>query len=160
MVEHVGPFYLRCGRIEVPEIYGADTPFTVGKATTLRDGKDVTIIANGLMVGIALDAAAALAGKGVNARVIDMHTVKPLDDAAIIKAAAETGRIVVAEEHLMAGGLGSAVASVVVRNKPVPMEFVNVGDRYAESGDPLGLLQKYGLTSDAIEAAVERVRAR
>lgn len=160
MIEHVGPVYLRCGRIEVPEIYTADTPFVIGKANTLKEGKDVTIIANGLMVGIALDAAATLSKSGVNARVIDMHTVKPLDEEAIVKAATETGRIVVTEEHLMAGGLGSAVASVVARTKPVPMEFVNVGDTYAESGDPMGLLQKYGLTAEAIIAAVKKVQSR
>lgn len=160
MIEHVGPVYLRCGRIDVPEIYTADTPFVIGKANTLKEGKDVTIIANGLMVGIALDAAAALSKTGVNARVIDMHTVKPIDEDAIVKAATETGRIVVTEEHLMAGGLGSAVASVVARTKPVPMEFVNVGDTYAESGDPMGLLQKYGLTAEAIVAAVKKVQSR
>lgn len=160
MVEHVGPVYLRCGRIEVPEIYTEDTPFVIGKANTLRDGKDVTIIANGLMVGMALDAAAILSKSGVNVRVIDMHTVKPLDEEAIVKAAKETGRMVVTEEHLMAGGLGSAVATVVARTKPVPIEFVNVGDCYAESGDPMGLLQKYGLTTEAIIAAVNKVRSR
>ena len=160
MLEHVGPVYLRCGRIELPEIYTADSPFVIGKANTVKEGNDVTIIANGLMVGIALDAAAALAKTGVQARVLAMHTVKPRDDAAISKAATETGRIVVAEEHLMAGGLGSAVATVVARTKPVPMEFVNVGDCYAESGDPLGLLQKYGLTAEAIVAAVTKVRSR
>lgn len=160
MVEHVGPVYLRCGRIEVPEIYTETTPFVIGKANTVKEGSDVTIIANGLMVGIALDAAAALEKTGVKARVIDMHTVKPLDEAAIVKAATETGRIVVTEEHLMAGGLGSAVAAVVGRTKPVPMEFVNVGDCYAESGDPHGLLQKYGLTAEAIVAAVKKVCSR
>lgn len=160
MLEHKGPVYMRCGRIEVPEIYPADAKFEIGKANQVRDGKDLTIIATGLMVGIALDAATLLAKDGVNARVIDMHTIKPLDEAAIIKAATETGRIVVAEEHLMAGGLGSAVASVVVKNKPVPMEFVNVGDTYAESGDPAGLLQKYGLTAEAVVAAAKKVRSR
>lgn len=160
MLEHDGPVYLRCGRIELPEIYAADAPFTIGKANTVKDGKDVTIIANGLMVGIALDAAAALAKAGVQARVVDMHTIKPLDEAAIVKAATETGRLVVAEEHLMAGGLGSAVASVVARTKPVPIEFVNLGDCYAESGDPKGLLQKYGLTAEAIVAAVKKVQSR
>jgi transketolase len=160
MLEHVGPVYLRCGRIELPEIYTESSPFQIGKANTVKDGKDVTIIANGLMVGIALDAAAALAKTGVQARVIDMHTVKPLDEEAIVKAATETGRIVVTEEHLMAGGLGAAVATVVARTKPVPMEFVNLGDCYAESGDPLGLLQKYGLTAEAIVAAVKKVRSR
>ena len=160
MIEHVGPVYLRCGRIELPEIYNADSPFTLGKANTLREGNDVTIIGNGLMVGIALDAAAELAKSGVNARVIDLHTVKPIDEEAIVKAANETGRIVVAEEHLACGGVGSAVAAVVARTKPVPMEFVNIGDSFAESGDPLGLLQKYGLTAEAIIAAVKKVRSR
>lgn len=160
MLEHQGPVYLRCGRIEVPEIYAADSPFQIGKANQLRDGRDVTIIANGLMVGIALDAAVTLAQAGLQARVLDMHTVKPLDEAAIVAAAQDTGRIVVAEEHLMAGGLGSAVATVVCRTKPVPMEFVNVGDTYAESGDPAGLLQKYGLTTEAIVAAAKKVCGR
>ena len=160
MLEHVGPVYLRCGRIDVPEIYTADSPFVIGKANTVKDGKDVTIIANGLMVGIALDAAAELAKTGVQARVIDLHTVKPLDEEAIVKAATETGRIVVAEEHLMAGGVGSAVATLLAKTKPVPIEFVNVGDVYAESGDPEGLLEKYGLTSGAIVAAVNKVRSR
>jgi transketolase len=112
------------------------------------------------MVGMALDAAAALAKEGVNARVLDMHTVKPLDEAAIVAAAKETGRIVVAEEHLMSGGLGAAVATVVCRTHPVPLEYVNVGDTYAESGDPAGLLKKYGLTSDAIVSAAKKVRGR
>jgi len=160
MLEHVGPVYLRCGRIEVPEVYGADAPFTIGKANTLKDGKDATIIANGLMVGIALDAAALLAKEGITVRVLDMHTVKPIDEAAVVAAAKETGRIVVAEEHLMAGGLGSIVASVVARTTPVPMEFVNVGDTYGESGDPMGLLEKYGLTAEAIVGAVKKVRSR
>jgi transketolase len=160
MLEHNGPVYLRCGRIEVPEIYGADAKFQIGKANRLRDGKDLTIIANGLMVGIALDAATVLAKDGVNARVLDLHTVKPLDEAAVVAAAKETGRIVVAEEHLMAGGLGSAVASVVCRTQPVPVEYVNLGDTYAESGDPAGLLNKYGLTTDAIVAAAKKVRGR
>jgi transketolase len=160
MLEHRGPVYLRCGRIEVPEIYAADAKFQIGKANQLRDGQDVTIIANGLMVGIALDAAAVLAQEGTQARVLDMHTVKPLDEAAIVAAAKETGRIVVAEEHLMAGGLGSAVATVVCRTQPAPLEFVNLGDTYAESGDPAGLLKKYGLTADAIVAAVKKVRQR
>jgi len=160
MLEHQGPVYLRCGRIEVPEIYAADAKFQIGKANQLRAGKDATIIANGLMVGIALDAAAALASQKIDVRVIDMHTVKPLDEAAIVAAAKETGRIVVAEEHLMAGGLGSAVATVVARTHPVPMEFVNVGDTYAESGDPAGLLQKYGLTTEAVVNAVKKVKSR
>jgi transketolase len=132
----------------VPEIYGADSKFQIGKANRLRDGKDVTIIANGLMVGMAMDAA------------VTLHTVKPLDEAAVIAAAKETGRIVVAEEHLMAGGLGSAVAAAVCRSHPVPMEFVNIGDTFAESGDPPGLLEKYGLTTHAVVDAAKKVRGR
>ncbi len=160
MLEHNGPVYLRCGRIEVPEIYGADAKFQIGKANQLRDGKDLTIIANGLMVGMALDAAVTLANQGIAARVIDMHTVKPLDEAAIASAAKETGRLVVAEEHLAAGGLGSMVASAVCRLHPVPIEFVNLGETFGESGDPPGLLKKYGLTTDAIVNAALKVRGR
>ncbi|HLW65196.1 MAG TPA: transketolase C-terminal domain-containing protein [Gemmataceae bacterium] len=150
------PAYLRAGRPNVPLIYEANTPFQLGKASKLREGKDVTIIANGLMVAMALDAADALAVKGVQARVLDMHTVKPCDDAAILSAAQETGRIVVAEEHLAHGGLGSAVAMSVVRQHPVPVRFVNLDDEFAESGSPEALLKKYGLTADNIvKAALE-----
>jgi transketolase len=144
------PAYLRAGRPNVPVIYEAAASFALGKANRLRDGGNVTIIANGLMVSAALDAADTLAAKGVQARVLDMHTVKPLDDAAVLAAARETGRIVVAEEHLEHGGLGSAVAQSVVRQHPVPMRFVALKDTYAESGTPEGLLEKYGLTADAI----------
>jgi transketolase len=144
------PAYLRAGRPNVPIIYEKDVPFTLGKANKLRDGKDVTIIANGLMVSAALEAAGQLAGQGVQARVLDMHTVKPLDDAAVLAAARETGRILVAEEHLEHGGLGSVVAQSAARQHPVPMRFVNIGDTFAESGSPEGLLAKYGLTAAAI----------
>lgn len=160
MLEHEGPVYLRLGRAKLPVIYPDGCDFKIGKAIQVRDGKDLTIIANGLMLPVALDAAAVLEKSGVKARVLDMHTVKPIDEEAIVKAVSETGRLVVAEEHLMAGGLGSAVAAVVARTKPAPIEFVNVGDTYAESGDPDGLLQKYGLTSEAIVKAAERVRSR
>ena len=158
MLEHQGPTYLRLGRPKVPEVYTDDSEFEIGKANQLRDGSDVTIIANGLMVPIALDAAKTLDEQGTSARVLDMHTVKPLDEAAIVAAARETGALVVAEEHLAAGGLGTAVAAVVARTVPVPMRFVNVGDRYAESGDANGLLEKYGLTPEAIVEAVGDVQ--
>jgi transketolase len=144
------PGYLRAGRPNVPLVYEKECPFTLGKANRLRDGKDLTIIANGLMVAPALDAAEELAGRGVQARVLDMHTVKPCDDAAVLAAARETGRIVVAEEHLEHGGLGSVVALSAARQQPVPMRFVNLGDTFAESGPPEGLLAKYGLTTQAI----------
>lgn len=160
MLAHTGPVYLRLGRAKAPIVYPDGCDFQIGKANQVRDGKDLTIIANGLMLPIAMDGAALLAKDGIQARVLDMHTVKPLDEAAIVKAAKETGRIVVAEEHLMAGGLGAAVASVIARKHPVPMEFVNVGDTYAESGDPDGLLQKYGLTAEAVAKAGKAVRSR
>ena len=148
------PAYLRAGRPYVPLVYEKGCDFRLGKAIRLRDGKDVTIIANGLLVAPALDAAEKLAGSGIQARVLDMHTVKPCDDAAVLAAATETGRIVVAEEHLAHGGLGSAVAMSAARQKPVPMRFVNLGDRFAESGTPEGLIEKYGLTADHIVKAV------
>ena len=140
------PAYLRVGRPKVPLVYEKGCPFTLGKANQLRDGKDLTIIANGLMVAEALLAAEKLAGEGIQARVLDMHTVKPLDDEAVGRAARETGRIVVAEEHLLHGGLGSVVAMSVARQHPVPMRFVGIEDTFAESGPPEALLAKYGLT--------------
>lgn len=152
------PGFLRAGRPNVPLLYEGGCDFQLGKALKLRDGKDVTIIANGLMVSMALDAADTLAGQGIQARVLDMHTVKPCDDAAVLAAARETGRIVVAEEHLAHGGLGSAVAMSVARQQPVPMGFVNLGDTYAESGTPEGLLQKYGLTPEHIVKAVRDLK--
>jgi transketolase len=141
------PAYLRAGRPNVPIVYENGAPITVGKANQLRDGKDVTLIANGLMVSEALKAAETLAGHGIQARVLDMHTAKPLDDDAVLRAARETGRIVVAEEHLLHGGLGSAVAMSAARQHPVPMRFVGLKDTFAESGTPEGLLAKYGLTA-------------
>ncbi|QDU53054.1 transketolase family protein [Gimesia panareensis] len=158
MLEHEGPVYLRLGRPGVSEIYTDSDSFEIGKANTVREGDDVTIIANGLMVAGAIDAATKLAEDGISARVIDMHTIKPLDTDAIAKAARETGAIVVAEEHLAHGGLGSAVSMAVSQIDPVPMAFVNVGDCFAESGDPQGLLDKYGLTADAIVEAVKKVK--
>lgn len=153
------PAYLRVGRPNVPVIYDGKTAFTLGKANQLRDGKDLTIIANGLMVAEALKAAAELAGQGVQARVLDMHTVKPIDIDAVVKAAQETKRIVVAEEHLKTGGLGSAVANVVVEKCPVPMRFVCIPDTFAESGTPQELLIKYGLTAAEIVKAARSVQA-
>jgi transketolase len=126
----------------------------------MRQGKDATIIAAGIMVAKALEAADTLAKQGIDCRVINMHTFKPLDEAAIAKAAAETGAIVVAEEHLAQGGLGSRVAQATAKAKPVPMEFVNLGDRYAVSGKAEELLQKYGLTARDIEGAVHSVIKR
>lgn len=157
MIGREGPTFLRCGRPAVPVVYPGRADFHVGKANTLRDGDDVTIIANGIMVAMALDAAEGLAEEGTSARVLDMHTVKPIDALAIEKAAAETRGIVVAEEHLAYGGLGSAVAMVASEHHPTRLAFVNVGDTYATSGKPDELLAGYGLTPDAIVDAARRV---
>jgi transketolase len=153
------PAYLRAGRPKVPLVYAKGCDFQLGKAIRLRDGNEVTIVSNGLMVALALDAAEQLAAKGVQARVLDVHTVKPLDDAAILAACRETGRLVVAEEHLAHGGLGSVVAMSAARQHPVPIRFVNLGDSFAESGDEKGLLKKYGLTTDHIVKAAREVMA-
>jgi len=149
-----GPFYVRLSRPKTPIVYPEGYHFTLGKAVTMRQGKDATVIAVGIMVAKALEAADVLARQGIDCRVINMHTLKPLDEAAIIKAASETGTIVVAEEHLAQGGLGSRVAQTVAREKPVPMEFVNLGDRYALSGKAEELLQRYGLTAESIKESV------
>jgi transketolase len=157
MLEREGPTFLRCGRPKVPVIYEEGADFELGRANQLRNGDDVTIIANGIMVCMALDAAEALSKEGVEARVVDMHTVKPIDTAAIESAANETRGIVVAEEHLAYGGLGSTVAMVAAEKRPVRMAFVNVGDTFATSGKPDELLVQYGLTPAAILDAARRV---
>ena len=160
MFQHIGPVYLRTGRPKTPLIYTDGMPFEIGKANQLRNGKDVTIIACGLMVAAALEAAQALSQQGIEARVLDMHTIKPLDEAAVEQAARETGAIVTAEEHLLEGGLGAAVARVVAERQPAPNQFVGIRDRYAESGDADQLLEKYGLTAQDIVKAVQSVVAR
>ncbi len=158
---HKGPVYIRTGRPKAPVIYdGVPSDFEFGKATLVREGRDATIIANGLMVGAAVVAHERLRREGIEVRVLDMATVKPLDEEAIRRAAEETGAIVTAEEHLIHGGLGARVAQVVCRTRPVPMEFVGLDDTYAESGDPGALLRKYGLTADHISAAVRRALER
>jgi transketolase len=155
-----GPFYVRLSRPKTPIVYHESYHFILGKAVTMRDGTDATIIAAGIMVAKALEAADILARQDIDCRVINMHTLKPLDEAKIIKAASETGAIVVAEEHLAQGGLGSRVAQTVAREKPVPMEFVNLDDRYASSGKAEELLQRYGLTAKDIEESVKSVIKR
>lgn len=153
MGEMVGPAYIRFGRSPVPLFTTETTPFVLGKANTLRDGNDVAIIANGAMVWESLTAAAELAKKGIHARVINVHTVKPIDVEAVTTAARECGCIVTAEEHQVHGGLGGAVAEVVVKNAPVPMEFVGVKDSFGGSGDPEELMVKFGLTWREIYAS-------
>lgn len=157
---HDGPVYLRLGRPKAPVIHDADLEFAFGKAIRVRDGDRLTIVANGLLVAQALLAADTLSERGVEARVLDMHTIKPLDHEELEAAARETGALVVAEEHLHYGGLGSAVSLSLAQRVPAPIEVVNLGDRYAESGKPDDLLRKYGLTSAAIVDAAERVLAR
>ena len=152
-----GPCYVRLGRAAVPTFYGEDADITLGKGNLVKDGKDVTIVATGIMVNEAVIAAEELAAEGIDARIIDIHTIKPLDEEIIIKAAQETKAIVTAEEHSVIGGLGSAVAEVVVKNAPVKMAMVGQKDTFGESGKPDQLKEKYGMTAADIVAAVKGV---
>jgi len=155
-----GPVFIRTGRPKAPLIYNGGRRFEIGKAIELVEGTDVTIIANGLMVAEAIRASDALDQEGVSVRVLDMHTVKPLDREAIRRAAAETGAIVTAEEHMVDGGMGVRVAQVVAETQPCAMEFIGIRDTYAESGKPEELLDKYGLVARNVVAAVRRVLGR
>ncbi len=158
--EYDGPVYLSFTRDPVPAIFDLNYPFEIGKAVTVRDGTDATIIALRDLVVQALIAAEHLAARGLNVRVIDCHTLKPLDVEAVLAAAGETGAIVTAENNVFFGGLGSAVAEVLVENNPIPMKRIGVRDTFAESGPYLDLLDKYGLSARHIEAAVEEVIER
>ena len=149
-IEHDGPVYLRLGRLAVPTLFDENYKFELGKGVTLADGKDVTIVATGLMVQYALEAKEILAKEGIEARVINIHTIKPIDEDIIIKAAKETGALVTAEEHNIIGGLGSAVAEVLAENYPVPLKRVGVEDKFGKSGKPAKLLEMYGLTAENI----------
>ncbi len=150
-IKHNGPVYLRFGRLAVPELFDRATyKFELGKGVQLADGKDVTIIATGLMVPEAIEAGKALAEEGISARVINIHTIKPIDKEIIAKAAKETGAIVTAEEHNIIGGLGSAVAEVLCETCPVPMLRVGTEDKFGKSGKPAILLEEYGLTAKNI----------
>ena len=157
---HFGPFYIRLCRPKLPLVYDQNYRFKLGKAVVMRQGGDVTIIALGLMVKAALEAAESLKGEGIDCRVLNMPTLKPIDEAAITQAAAETGAIVTAEEHLEQGGLGSAVARVVAKHQPVPMELVAIKDTYAQSGKPAELFERYGLTPKDIERGVKSALKR
>jgi transketolase len=149
--EYKGPVYIRLGRAKVPVIYNKeDYEFEIGKGIEVKEGQDVTIIATGIMVDKALKAREDLLKEGISARVIDIHTIKPIDKDIIIKATKETKAIVTVEEHNILGGLGSAVAEVVVENSPVPMKMIGINDTFGESGKPDQLLEKYGLTSENI----------
>jgi transketolase len=149
-LDHDGPVYMRFGRYAVPVIFDDSYEFRIGKANMLRDGRDITLIANGLMVDEALKAHDILKAEGINARVINMATVKPLDDAAVLAAARDTGAIVTAEEHSVIGGLGSAVSELVCENCPVPVVKVGVYDRFGYSGPAAGLLDEFGLRAQNI----------
>ena len=155
-----GPCYLRMGRVDVPNITDLNTPFAIGKATMPRDGSDITLIGTGQMVASCLEAAEVLQTKGISARVINMSTVKPLDEEALHKAAVETGGIVTAEEHNVVSGLGSYVASYLVEHRPVPMKLVGMADMFGESGESDELMLKYGLTTEKVVAAAEEVIRR
>jgi len=158
--KHPGPVYLRFGREDVPVVTTQDTPFTFGKGEVFADGSDLTIIACGVMVYEALRASEELAQKGISARVVDLHTPKPIDRELIIRCARETGAVVTAEEHQVNGGLGGAVAEVIVQNHPVPMELVAVHDRFGQSGKPSELMDAFGLRARDIVAAADKVLAR
>jgi len=155
-----GPFYIRTGRPRIPVIYDESYRFELGRAHRLREGGQATIIATGILVKAALDAASTLASKGTECRVLNMATLRPLDREAIVAAARETGAIVTAEEHLVHTGLGGQVAQVLAEEMPAPMEFVGMKDRYAESGRWDLLMEKYGLTASEIVGAVRRVVGR
>jgi transketolase len=157
---HQGPVYVRTGRPKTSIIYDAKSVFELGKGVLLHDGADVTLVATGLLVWEALEAAEALAQKGIRASVVDIHTIKPIDQALLLDQARKTKAFVVAEEHLIWGGLGSAVSQTLSKNFPVPVEFIGLNDTYAESGKPDELLEKYGLTSKYIVQAAEKVVAR
>jgi transketolase len=157
---HVGPVFLRAGRPKAAIIHAVGQHFEIGGSVQLVDGQDLTIIAHGLLVAEAIRAQEALEADGVSARVIDMYSIKPLDRAAIERSARETGAIVVAEEHLVATGLGVRVAQVVGETHPCPMEFVGIQDTYAESGTPEELMEKYGLVAHSVIAAAKRVLGR
>lgn len=160
IADHVGPVYLRFGRPKVPIFTPADQKFEIGKALMLNEGTDVTIFATGHLVWEAIEAGHVLAEKGIDAEIINIHTIKPLDTAAVIASAKKTGAVVTAEEHQITGGLGSVVSQTLSRECPTPIEFVGVNDSFGESGTPEQLMEKYGLTSKDIVAAALKVVAR
>jgi len=159
-IDHNGPVYLRFGRLAVPTIFGEDYKFEIGKGVQLADGKDVTIVATGLMIPYALEAKTVLAEIGIDARVINIHTIKPIDRDIIIKAAKETGAIVTAEEHNIIGGLGSAVAEVLAEGCPVPLARIGTQDTFGRSGVPAKLFEIYGLDTKTIVEKAKAVIAR
>lgn len=150
-----GPVYLRLGKEKTPILTSPDDPFVIGKAKLLRKGNDLAIFASGLMVNVALEAAKTLEKAGIDSRVINLHTVKPIDTETIIAAARETKRIITIEEHTLSGGFGSAIAEVVVQNCPVPMKFIGIDSQFGQSGKPEVLLKKYCLTAEDLVIAAK-----
>lgn len=158
IAEHEGPVYLRFGRPKMPIFMPEDESFVIGKAIVLNQGKDVSIFATGHLVWEAILAGEELAKQGIDAEIINIHTIKPIDEEAILKSVAKTSCVVSAEEHQRNGGLGDSIAQVLMQNMPVPMEYVAVNDSFGESGKPEQLMQKYGLTaSDIVKAAIKAI---
>ncbi len=157
---HVGPVYLRFGRPSVPNFTDENARFEIGKAIMLNEGTDVTVIATGHLVWEAVQAVQSLEKEGISVELINIHTIKPLDSDAVISSARKTGAVVCAEEHLIAGGLGESVASLLARTNPVPMEFVAVDDKFGQSGTPAELMKAYGLDSEHIINAVKKAISR
>ncbi len=160
IAEYIGPVYLRFGRPKVPNFTPIDQKFEIGKALHLRTGNDATIIATGHLVWEALEAAKTLANEGISTEVINIHTIKPLDNVAILKSVKNTKCVVTAEEHMINGGLGDSVAQLLSRKKPTPIEMVGVNDSFGESGPPMKLMEKYGLTAADIITATRKVITR
>jgi len=157
---HIGPVFIRAGRVKAPIVHAAGQKFSIGGSVQLTGGNDVAVLAHGLLVAEAVRAAEVLDAEGIGVRVIDMYSIKPLDREELVRAARETGAMVVAEEHLADSGLGVRVAQAVAETTPCPIEFVGIQNTYAESGTPEGLLDKYGLVARDVIAAVRRVLAR
>ncbi len=158
--QYVGPVYIRMGRLAVPVLFGEEYHFEIGKANVLKEGTDVAIMANGLMVSMALEAAADLATEGISVSVVNVASVKPLDVETIVRVAKQTKAVVTAEEHNIIGGLGSAIAEVLGEEMPTPMVRVGLKDTFGESGRPQELLEKYGLTKTGLVNAVHKVLAK
>ncbi|HEY8911425.1 MAG TPA: transketolase family protein [Desulfosporosinus sp.] len=158
--KYIGPVYIRMGRLAVPLLFGADYHFEIGKANVLKEGTDVAIMANGVMVAMALEAAAELAAEGISVSVVNVASVKPLDEETIVRIAKQTKAVVTAEEHNIIGGLGGAIAEVLGEKQPTPMVRVGLKDTFGESGRPQELLEKYGLTKGDLVKAVHEVLAK
>jgi transketolase len=160
IAEHIGPVYLRFGRPVMPVFVKPDAKFVIGKADVIKEGSDVTIIACGHLVWKSIEAVKILAEQGISAELINMHTIKPLDEEAILKSVSKTKCVVTAEEHMMHGGLGDAVAQVLARKLPIPHEYVAVNDSFGESGTPMELMAKYGIDAVNVVEAVKKVISR